>query len=218
MTKHSAPPALAEIILRTLLPSRIREPLLGDLAEQHEAQCRTKSQLAADWWYWNEMVAAAAHALAMCVRNAVAAEQFGKETVVGTDSRQIVRATVVLFLPTVVAVMLLIPAVDRLIRHGSLLEGMRGLHLPLVIGGPLLLAAGYGLVLILFRRHFRCGTLESKPLHVASAALAVVMLGLLSILTQGAHLPFILLAHFGAGAGAALSITSRSLWQRLRTV
>jgi predicted permease len=76
----SRPPRLAEGLLRALLPADDREEILGDLAEAHELR-RRESALAADAWYWAQMLLVPAWLFGAALRGLEVAPAEMKRTV-----------------------------------------------------------------------------------------------------------------------------------------
>jgi hypothetical protein len=113
----------------------------------------------------------------------------------------------VIFLVTVYVVMLAVPLLEQTIR-GQAITGLRGMYIPFVIGQPLLLAAGYALGLFALRW---AGSGTAR--HIIAALLAVVILGVVSVFSQGAGRAFVVAACLAVGLFASLNV----FVQRLKT-
>lgn len=124
-------------------------------------------------------------------------------------TRQAARSAFMVFLPATIAFGLLVVVIEALVRRGSLVGVGHGLNLPLFIGGPAAMALGYALMLLVARRHVRSDLAGRTLPHILSAIVCIVLLGALSILTQGASLPFIVTAYVIAGAFSAAIPASR---------
>jgi hypothetical protein len=120
------------------------------------------------------------------------------------NGAQVVRQTLTRFLPSVVVVTLVAISAEPLIRRHDLLTSLKGRYLPLVIGEPLLMALGYGAVLWLVRRKLSAQNIATASRHIAAGVVSVVCLGIASVFSQGAHMPFIIAASISAGVVSAL--------------
>ena len=58
------PPRLATALLALLLPAVLRDAVLGDLGEEHEARATSKGRRAANRWYWGQTAAIGRRVLA----------------------------------------------------------------------------------------------------------------------------------------------------------
>jgi hypothetical protein len=114
-------------------------------------------------------------------------------------SRDLVRATLALFLPAVVVLVVIVPIVEPIIRGHEVLASPRHISLSLAVAEPLLIAAGYMTGLSLLRSRLNPGAFRRRWLHLTSGLVSVAVLGITSIFSQGAHLPWIISASAGAG-------------------
>jgi hypothetical protein len=120
------------------------------------------------------------------------------------NGAQVVRQTLTRFLPSVVVVMLVAISAEPLIRRHDLLTSLKALYLPLVIGEPLLMALGYAAALWLVRRQISAQRIATTSRHIAASVVSIVCLGITSVFSQGAHMPFIFSASISAGVVSAL--------------
>lgn len=116
---------------------------------------------------------------------------------------QLIRPALTRFLPSVVVV-IAVPLSDAVIRRHDVLASLKGLYLPLVFGEPLLMAVGYAVGLWLVRRKLTAKSVAGTSRHLVAAVVSVFCLGIASIFSQGAHMPFILSASISAGLVSAL--------------
>jgi hypothetical protein len=106
--------------------------------------------------------------------------------------RQLLLAAITRFLPAVVAIIATITLIEPLIRRHAILETLRHINLPLALGEPLLISIGAFAAMWLVRNRPAARELLGLGRNVFAAIVAVVTLFLTAILSQGAHLPFII--------------------------
>ena len=114
--------------------------------------------------------------------------------------RQALAIVATRFLPFCLLFGLLPLVAEPLIRHHNVMDSLGAVYVPLAIGEPVLITAGFAIVFAALRRHLTASSLRG---HAMAALVAVVLLGLTSTFTQGAHLPFIIVGSILAGAVAA---------------
>jgi hypothetical protein len=120
-----------------------------------------------------------------------------------TSAREI-RSAVPKFVGCAFVLMSGLPLLESAIRgHG--LAGLRGVSLPFVFGLPLLMSVGYALGLIALSSRLDPTAVGRTVRHAVAAITAILMLGLLSMMTQGAHRPFVFAACLSAGLIASLA-------------
>ena len=119
-------------------------------------------------------------------------------------SRELVRSTLALFLPPVVVVMVAVPLAESIIRGHDVLTQFRSISLPLALAEPLLLAAGYLIGLSILRSRLSPAVFRHRWLHLAAGIVSIAILGVTSVFSQGAHLPWIVSACVVAGLLSAL--------------
>jgi low temperature requirement protein LtrA len=103
---------------------------------------------------------------------------------------------------------------EPLLRRHSVLASLRSVYLPLALAQPLLITVGFGATLWLLRNRVFTGYLVGRR-HVVAAAFGVVVLGVISVFAQGAHLAFIISASVAAGAVAGLALVAAGRGQPL---
>jgi len=119
-------------------------------------------------------------------------------------TRQVFAAAARKFLPSVAFLVTLPLLAEPLLRHRSVIESLRSVYLPLAIGEPFLILAGYASFLCATRRRVSVSAVAGVWRHVVAAFVAVAALGITSVFTQGAHLPFIIMASALAGVIAGI--------------
>jgi hypothetical protein len=122
-------------------------------------------------------------------------------------SRELARPTFAVFLPAVVFVLASVLVIEPLIRGHNVNESLRQLkqvYLPVAVAEPPLMAVGYGLGLWLLKSKLNETMLRQGWLHVLAGLAAVLVLGVTSVFSQGAHLPWIVSVSVAAGVLSAL--------------
>jgi hypothetical protein len=100
--------------------------------------------------------------------------------------------------------MMVLPLViEPLVRRRSVIQSLSAVYIPLVVAEPVLIAGGFALCLWLVRSRLPIAVARRLWRHVVAAFIALVALGITSVFTQGAQLPFIALASVLAGVIAA---------------
>lgn len=117
-------------------------------------------------------------------------------------TRQVLLAALGRFLPSIVVLMAVPLVAEPLIRHRDVMQSLRAVSVRLAIGEPLLIVVGFVAILLAVRGRVPVAAVASIWRHAVAAFLAFVALGVTSVLTQGAHLPFIIAASVFAGAFA----------------
>ncbi|MEA2236179.1 MAG: hypothetical protein QOC81_903 [Thermoanaerobaculia bacterium] len=120
------------------------------------------------------------------------------------STREIVRPALALFLPPVFVVMIVVPLAEAIIRGHDVLTQFSQLDLPLSLAEPLLLTAGYVIGLSLVRSRLNPSVFRKRWLHLAAGIVSIIVLGVTSVFSQGAHLPWIISACVVAGLVTAL--------------
>ena len=119
-------------------------------------------------------------------------------------SRELVRPTVTLFLPAVVVIMVVVPVAEPIIRGHDMLASLKQLYLPLALAEPILVAAGYTIGLSVLKARLNQPMLRQRWLHLTAGVVSVVFLGVISVFSQEAHLPWIVSASVAAGVLGAI--------------
>ena len=52
--RYDCPPALVCWLLESVVPTRYREAMLGDLIEEYNLRVKTSSRLTASRWFWSQ--------------------------------------------------------------------------------------------------------------------------------------------------------------------
>jgi hypothetical protein len=52
--RRNSPPALACLLLESVLPACYRDAMLGDLIEEHATRTESSSSFSACWWFWSQ--------------------------------------------------------------------------------------------------------------------------------------------------------------------
>jgi len=126
--------------------------------------------------------------------------------------RQLLLAAVTRFLPTVVGIMVVVTVAEPLIRRHAVLETLRHISLPVALGEPLLISLGAFAAMCIVRNRPAARELLGLGRNLFAAIVAVVTLLLTSIVSQGAHLSFIIAASLVAGAcGVLVSFAATSI-------
>ena len=125
------------------------------------------------------------------------------------NAREIARVTASVFLPTVAGIFAGVPAIEALVRSHRIADQFSAINLSIVALETVLIPAGYACGLWLARTRISSPTLGRKRRHVSAALVAVSLLGVVSIYTQGAPLSWIIAASFLAGVAAAILCFSR---------
>lgn len=118
--------------------------------------------------------------------------------------KEMIRAAATRYLPTVIAVMLVFPVVEALLRGHGIADQFRGISVRLAVLEPLALAIGYFVGLNLARLW------SAAPArgfwNVAAGVVSIVILGGASILTQGISVPSILMICVGVGTLSGMAV------------
>lgn len=118
-------------------------------------------------------------------------------------NRELLLPVVTRFLPVLVALILGSLVAEPLLRGRDVLNSLRHVHVPLLVAQPLLISAGYALGLWLVRIRFASGSTAAP--HIFAALAAVVVLFVVSVLSQGAPLHFIVTVDTAVGLVVALA-------------
>ena len=118
--------------------------------------------------------------------------------------RQIAAAIASRFVPAIFVVVVATIVIEPLLRRRNVLATLQAVHIPLVIGEPLLMAGGAGMVLFALGGRLDPPVVRSSGRHVAAAFLATATMFVTSIYSQGARLPFIIGASIASGMVGAL--------------
>jgi hypothetical protein len=119
-------------------------------------------------------------------------------------SQHILRSVLTRFLPSLILAMIAILIIEPLVRGHDVVRSMRGIYLPLAIAEPLLMTAGCFLALWLMRKRIEERGLDRILPHLCAAMLAMVTLGAISVISQGAHLPWIITVSIASGLVSAM--------------
>jgi hypothetical protein len=114
--------------------------------------------------------------------------------------RQVLRSVAGKSLPIIFILMNGTLIVEQLIRHRKVGHPWRDVYLPLMVAEPVLMAFGIGVAIVLLR----ATRFEHLGRHVAAALIALGILMVVSIRSQGAHMPFIIGASVAAGLLAGI--------------
>jgi hypothetical protein len=122
-------------------------------------------------------------------------------------SRELARPIVAVFFPAVVFVLASVLVIEPLIRGHNVndsLRQLRQIYLPLVLAEPPLMAVGYGIGLWLLKSKLNEAILRRGWPHFFAGLTAVLVLGVTSVFSQGAHMPWIVSVSVAAGVLSAL--------------
>jgi hypothetical protein len=125
--------------------------------------------------------------------------------------RKLIFATSARFLPLVATLMIATLLVEPILRHHSVLRFLRAVYVPMAIGEPLLMSIGFVAGLFTVESRLTSSTLFNIGRHILAAAVALVVLLVASIFSQGAHPPFIILLCVAVGFVSALAAFSFQL-------
>jgi hypothetical protein len=128
-------------------------------------------------------------------------------------TRQVVTAASARFLPSVASLMAVLLVIEPLVRRREVFGSLRSVYVPLVIAEPLLIAMGFALCLWLIRNGLGIEAGRKLWRHLVAAFIALVTLGITSIFTQGADLPFIALVSILSGGFAAVTTFGIHSWR-----
>jgi hypothetical protein len=133
--------------------------------------------------------------------------------------RQLAVAASTRFLPAAAVLLVAVLVAEPIIRRRGIVDTLRQIYLPLAISEPILLSLGALAALLLLRNHLEARVLLSFGHNALAAFVAIVALFAISVLSQGAHMPFIIAVNVLAGVCGALTVfgASRTTTPAMRT-